>query len=112
MNTRPVFLISFSIMSQVSLTILSISGVRSFLTPPTLQKDMTTLPPVIASKTSRTLSLILQQCMNRLSNPSPSARSPSHSRWLWTLDSSWNMILRHSALSGIWTPIRPSTAPA
>ena len=71
-----------------------------------------TLPPVIASNTSRTLSLILQQCMNRLSNPSPSASSPSHSRWLCTLDSSWNIILRHSALSGICMPIRPSTAPA
>ena len=70
-----------------------------------------TLPPVIVSNTSRTLSLILQQRMKRLSKPIPSARRPIHRRWLCTLDSSWNTILSILALSGISTPISPSTAP-
>ena len=72
---------------------------------------MMTLAPVISSNTSRTFSRILQQCMNRESNPMASARSPNHRRWLWTLDSSWKMTLRYLARSGISMSISPSTAP-
>ena len=71
---------------------------------------MITLPPVTDSNTSRTFSLIRQHCMNRLSNPMPSARRPSHRRWLCTLDSSWNTTRRTWALSGTSMPISPSTA--
>ena len=59
---------------------------------------------------SRIVSLTLQQWLNRLSKPKPSARSPSHSRWLCTLLSSCQIVLRNSALSGISTPIAPSAA--
>lgn len=112
MNTSPVFLTSSSMSSTMEMIFCACSGVMSVLTPPILQKEMMTLPPVTDSNTSRMRSLILQQCMNRLSNPMPSARSPSHSRWLWTLDSSWKTILSTWALSGTSTFISPSTAPA
>ena len=80
-------------------------------TPPILQKDITTLAPVISSNTSRTFSRIRQQCMNRESNPNASARRPSQRRWLWTLESSRKMTLRYLALSGISISMRPSMAP-
>ena len=63
-------------------TSFCISGVMSFLNPPTLHIEKITLPPVIFSNRSRTFSRSLQQCINKLSNPSPSASRPNHRRWL------------------------------
>ena len=82
----------------------------SFLWPPILFTEKITLPPVEASNISSTFSRILQDCMNRLSKPNASARSPSQSRWLWIRLISHQMVRRYLALGGISMFMMCSTA--
>ena len=70
-----------------SFLIWSINSLRptssiSLRTPPTLQTEKITRPPVVCSKMSSTSSRKRQLCINRLSKPIASAAKPSHNKWL------------------------------
>ena len=105
-----IWLISFLSSFIFSRIIFRWLSVISLLTPPILQTEKMTRPPVVSSKISSTISLMRQACMKRLSNPMASAARPNQRRWLWSRESSCHRVRRQLARSGISMFMRPSTA--